>query len=322
MKRAVIFGNLAVIAGIFIFLWSGSLFGAGETVRFVVPFGTTDKNTVAYAAGILRDKDVIKSAWAFRVISTFYGLNGELQPGAYVFIKGWNNFTVAASLRSPEEVWVVIPEGVRKEEIADIVGKKLNWSVAERQQFIDYDSSKSDYFEGTYFPDTYLIPIKDAPTDVALRLKSRFNEELTKHSSDLTRQNIKWTTALKIASIIQREAAGKNDMPLIAGIVWNRLLQNMKLDIDATLQYARGDNGDGWWAPLMAEDKNIDSPYNTYLYAGLPPHPIGNPGADAMLAALNPQKTNCLYYLHDNNGAIHCSPTYEGHITNIQKYLR
>ena len=322
MKRAVIFVNLAVIVGIFIFLWSGSFFGAGETVRFVVPLGTTDKNTVAYAAGLLRDKDVIKSAWAFRIAGVFYGLRGELQPGAYVFIKGWNNFIVANALKSPEEVWVVIPEGVRKEEIADIASKKLNWNEAEKQQFIDYDSSKSDYFEGTYFPDTYLIPGKDTPTDVADRLKIRFNEELAKYSYELNKQNIKWTTVLKIASIVQREAAGKGDMPLIAGIIWNRLLQNMKLDIDATLQYARGDKGNGWWAPLKIEDKNIDSPYNTYLNSGLPPHPIDNPGADAMRAVLNPQKTGCLYYLHDNNGATRCSTTYEGHLANIQKYLK
>lgn len=322
MKRAVIFGSLAVVAGIFIFLWSGSFSGSGETVRFSVPLGATDKNTVSYAAGLLRDKGVVKSVWAFRIISTFYGLNGELQPGAYVFTKGWGNLEVAKALKSPAEVWVVIPEGVRKEEIADLVGKKLGWSEAEKQEFIGHDSSKSDYFEGAYFPDTYLIPIEDIPGDVAERLKVRFNEELAKYTNELAKQNIKWTTALKIASIVQREAAGKSDMPLIAGIIWNRLLQDMKLDIDATIQYARGDEGDGWWAPLKVRDKGLDSPYNTYLYAGLPPHPIDNPGADALRAVLNPQKTNCLYYLHDGNGETHCSPTYEGHLANIQKYLK
>jgi UPF0755 protein len=322
MKKIVILCSFAVIVGVFVFLWSGSFSGRGETVRFSVPLGANNKNTVNYGAHLLKDKGVIKSVLAFRIISTFYGLSGELQPGAYVFIKGRNDFEVAASLKSPAEVWVVIPEGLRKEEISGIVGKKLNWSEDERQQFINYDLLKPDYFEGTYFPDTYLIPVNDAPADVALRLKARFNEELTKHSGELIKQNIKWTTALKIASIVQREAAGKSDMSLIAGIIWNRLLQNMKLDIDATLQYVRGDKGSGWWAPIKTEDKNIDSPYNTYLHAGLPPHPIDNPGADALRAVLNPQKTNCLYYLHDNNKIIHCSPTYEGHLANIQKYLK
>lgn len=322
MKRIIIFSILAVIVGVFIFLWSGSSSGVGETIRFTVPLGATSKNTVSYGAGILRDKGVIKSIWAFKIISSFYGLNGEFLPGGYIFIKGWNNFTVAKALRFPEEVWIVIPEGIRKEEIAEIVGQKLNWSEVEKRQFIDYYSYKSDYFEGVYFPDTYLVPIENTPADIADRLKTRFNEELAKYSDDLIQQNIKWTTALKIASIIQREAAGKSDMPLIAGIIWNRLLQNMKLDIDATLQYARGDKGDGWWAPLKIGDKSLDSPYNTYLYTGLPPHPIGNPGADALEAVLNPQKTNCLYYLHDNSGIIHCSPTYEGHLANIQKYLK
>lgn len=322
MKRIIIFSILAVIVGVFIFLWSGSSSGNGEIVRFVVPLDATSKNTVSYVADILQDKGVIKSVWAFRIISVFYGLSGELRPGGYVFIKDWNNFMVANALKSPKEVWVVIPEGLRKEEIAGIVSKKLNWSEAEKQQFIDYDSFKSDYFEGAYFPDTYLVPIKNTPADIADRLKTRFNEELAKYSDDLIQQNIKWTTAFRIASLVQREAAGKSDMPLIAGIIWNRLLQNMKLDIDATLQYARGDKGSGWWAPLKIEDKNIDSPYNTYLYAGLPPRPIGNPGTDALEAVLNPQKTNCLYYLHDNKGVTHCSTTYEGHLANIQKYLK
>ncbi len=322
MKKIIILCSFAVIVGALIFLWSGSFSGKGETVRFAVPLGTTNKNTVSYGAQLLRDKGVIKSVLALRIVSTFYGLSGELQPGAYIFIKGWNDFEVAKALKSPAEVWVVIPEGLRKEEIAGIVSKKLNWSEYEKRQFISYDSSKPDNFEGTYFPDTYLIPVKDSPDDVAKRLNIRFNEELSKYKSELTKQNIKWTTALKIASIVQREAADKSDMPLIAGIVWNRLLQNMKLDIDATLQYVRGDKGNGWWAPLKAEDKNIDSPYNTYLHTGLPPHPIDNPGADALKAVLYPQKTNCLYYLHDNNRITHCSPTYEGHLSNIQKYLK
>ncbi len=95
----------------------------------------------------------------------------------------------------------------------------------------------------------------------------------------------------------------------------------MKLQVDSTIQYARGNTGKGWWAPITVADEKIDSPYNTYLYTGLPPHPIDNPGLDAINAVLNPAKTNCMYYLHDTSGNIHCSATYQGHLQNIQTYL-
>ena len=131
-----------------------------------------------------------------------------------------------------------------------------------------------------------------------------------------------WTTGLRLASVVQREAAGKEDMPLVAGILWNRLLKGMKLEVDSTVQYARGKTDKCWWAPIKPGDiTEIDSPYNTYKYKGLPPHPIDNPGIDAIEAVLNPTETDCLYYLHDNNGQIHCAKTYEEHKANIEKYL-
>jgi UPF0755 protein len=122
---------------------------------------------------------------------------------------------------------------------------------------------------------------------------------------------------------VQREAANEADMPLIAGIIWNRLLNDppMKLEIDATVQYALGES-ENWWPRIKPADYKTDSAYNTYLHTGLPPHPICNPGLDAIHAALNPDETDCLYYLHDSNGQIHCAKTYEEHKLNIEKYLK
>ena len=94
----------------------------------------------------------------------------------------------------------------------------------------------------------------------------------------------------------------------------------MKLDIDATLQYARGNTGEGFWAPITPAEKKIDSLYNTYLHAGLPPTPISNPGVTAIEAVLNPAKTKCLFYLHDTKGEIHCAETYDKHLDNVDKY--
>ncbi|HEX4104514.1 MAG TPA: endolytic transglycosylase MltG, partial [Candidatus Paceibacterota bacterium] len=186
-----------------------------------------------------------------------------------------------------------------------------------------------DYFEGVYFPDTYLIPTSSTPAEVAARLVAQFNTSFAPYAAEALQQNIKWTTALTLASIIQREAAGPQDMALVSGILWNRLLATppMKLQVDSTVQYARGNadaatGSDGWWAPIAPADESINSPYNTYLNAGLPPHPISDPGLDAIAAALNPASTSCLYYIHDASGTIHCSATYAGQQANIQEYLQ
>jgi UPF0755 protein len=119
---------------------------------------------------------------------------------------------------------------------------------------------------------------------------------------------------------------------LIAGIIWNRLQKNMNLEVDATVQYARDNqihfsknkyvSQGSWWYPIKPADEKIDSPYNTYLNPGLPSHPIDNPGLEAIDATLNSADTNCLYYLHDKNGQIHCAATFQEHRANIEKYLK
>ncbi|MCL5017350.1 MAG: endolytic transglycosylase MltG [Patescibacteria group bacterium] len=278
--------------------------------------------TVA-VANALQAQGFIRSARVENIILNIRVLNKNIEPGGYELSKTMNAWEIAGVfLHKPDLAWVVIPEGLRKEEIADILAQKLAWNSAAKNEWITKDTVlPPEYFEGVYFPDTYLIPIKESPLQVARRFQARFNENFAPYLKEAARKNIKWTTILKLASIIQREAAGKNDMPLISGILWNRLLKNMKLDVDSTLQYARGNTGNGWWAPITVADKKINSPFNTYLYAGLPPDPISNPGLDAINAAINPQKTDCLFYIHDASKIIHCSANYSGQLDNIKKYL-
>jgi UPF0755 protein len=159
----------------------------------------------------------------------------------------------------------------------------------------------------------------DDPETVSKIMFNAFDREVGKIKKPKTTKVVSEETALKIASIIQREAGGKSDMRLISGIVWNRIFAGMKLQIDATLQYAKGTE-DAWWPQVKSEDKYIESPYNTYKYASLPPAPIANPGIAAIEAAYNPQKTSCMYYLHDKKGKIHCAVTYKEHLKNIDRY--
>ena len=287
------------------------------TDSFIVGLNGTSTDQVAddlLSQGFIQSKDIF--------ISTFNSSN--ISPGAYKLSKGFAVGDVVKVLKSkPYMKWVVVPPGLRKEEIAVLLQKALGWTSMQKKKFITVDTAlKSDYIEGCYFPDTYLIPVSESTADVAKRLVSKFNENFAAYLPQFNSENIKWTSALTMASIVQREASNKDDMPLIAGILWNRLYQNMPLYVDATLQYVRGDVGKGWWAPISSSDKKTDSPYNTYIHAGLPPHPISNPGISAIEATLNPQKTDCLYYLHDSNRVTHCAATYEEHLQNIDTYLK
>ena len=224
-------------------------------------------------------------------------------------------------LANPSVRIIRVEEGLRKEEVANIMAGKLGWNDAEKNSFINaHLALETANMEGHYFPKTYLISKNENPLAVGNIMFDEFLKQAGKIEKAKNAEIVNEDTALKIASIIQREAGGRSDMRLISGIIWNRIWDGMKLQVDATLQYAKGSEEDGWWTRVSPEDKNINSSYNTYLHKGLPPSPIANPGVDAIYAAFNPQKTNCMFYLHDKNRKIHCAETYEEHLTNIKKY--
>ena len=126
-----------------------------------------------------------------------------------------------------------------------------------------------------------------------------------------------------LASILEREAGDKSQMRQVAGVLENRLSIKMPLQVDATLQYIKGYSQveKNWWATPLAADKNLKSAYNTYLNPGLPPGPIANPGVAAIEAALDPAKSDYLFYLHDQ-GVIYLAKTLSEHNANVNKYLR
>ena len=225
------------------------------------------------------------------------------------------------NLANPFVRIVRVEEGLRKEEIAKIMADKLGWDNKEKNQFINaHLATNSPNLEGRYFPKTYMLLKDEDPVGVTKVMLHEFSKETSTIKKPKSKEIINQDTAVKIASIIQREAAGKSDMKLISGIIWNRLFKGMNLQIDATLQYAKGSEEDGWWEQVTSAEKKIDSPYNTYTNKGLPPSPIANPGLAAIDAVYNPQKTICLFYLHDKNKKIHCAKTYEEHKRNIERY--
>lgn len=208
--------------------------------------------------------------------------------------------------------YIHVREGMRKEEIADLFAGKLNWSSDQKLAFLDGP-------EGQYFPGTYAVPSNNDESVMREVMLHRYEKNVAEPyaSSSVVTMPI----VLKIASIIEREAGGKRDMRIISGIIWNRIFDGMTLDIDATLQYAKG-TSTNWWPTVHSADKKIESPYNTYKYKGFPPTPIANPGLAAIDAALNPIMTDCIFYLHDAHRKIHCAATYSAHVRNVNRYLK
>jgi UPF0755 protein len=302
----------------FLSMYSFSHAQVATTSRFVIPLNTPPEKIVQ---NLLEAKYITSS-------NEVKGLN--IAPGAYRLSADMKIADVIKTLKAkPYMVWVVIPPGLRKEEIADILAKNLNWTKVQKNTFLKYTNLKFDYLEGIYFPDTYLIPANEDPYSTYKRFISKFNENFAKPLIVSNAQGFQWTRVLTLASLVQREAASVDDMPLIAGILLNRLDDKIPLGVDATLQYIRGDKNiknlkattTAYWAPITVSDKKIDSKYNTYKYAGLPPHPISNPGLDAINAVLYPATTTCIYYLHKNK-ITYCADTYAQHQENIEKYLK
>ncbi len=309
------------VFSLFVFL---SLFGSPSSDKTVNTFIVPRKFGEAIVIEDLKEKGFIKSFWAMDLVLTLKGKHDKISSGGYYLSKNMNVFDVVDKITKPPDLkWFSFAEGIRKEQIGERLKATFNWSNEELDKWNNiYTAMKFDYVEGVYFPDTYLIPVDEDGLDIAKRMIINFNEKAKEYIEGFTKKDILWTTGLKIASLIQREAAGKDDMKLISGVIWNRLLKGQKLEIDATIQYAKGRVGDKWWSKVTPLDiRNTDSLYNTYKYKGLPPHPIANPGLDAIEAALNPEETDCFYYLHDKLQNIHCSVTYEEHLENIQRYL-
>lgn len=217
---------------------------------------------------------------------------------------------------------LVIQPGERKEQVAEHFKKILGWTNAEEQEFLKLVTGPAPSLEeGKFFPGTYTVPKGAKPEVVAPLVLDKFTEQIMNRYSDEVVQIVPLNDALTIASLLEREAYDFTDMRQISGIIWNRLFIDMRLQIDATLQYAKGTKpAEPWWPKVVPNDKYIASVYNTYKTEGLPPTPIANPSLDAILAALNPTKTDCMYYFHDRKAGFHCTETYEEHVALLKQY--
>ncbi|MDA8611406.1 endolytic transglycosylase MltG [Candidatus Pacebacteria bacterium] len=250
-------------------------------------------------------------------------LGFDIESGGFELSRSMGPVSFLAAAFSPEFKYVAFNEGMRKEQMVDILSKKLDWSEEDKRTFTnDLPICAFTGGEGYLYPGTYLIHKNESPKDVRFRMEKELYAVISDITNNPDEEVLNLKQVLTIASLIQREAAGKEDMRLISGVIWNRLFLEMPLQIDATLQYVKASEDNGWWPQVRADDKYLLSPYNTYQNKGLPPGPIANPGKSAIEAALNPADTTCLFYLHDNSRNIHCATTYEKHKQNVSYYLK
>lgn len=307
-------GAFLVTLFLVFFLWQQTLPPRNFPIDSVItiPRGLS-ASSIAHT---LEEQNVVKSNLLLYLILTWRHDPANIQAGTFVYPEPLNVWQVAKRLTlaaSAENlVAVTLPEGFTIEEFAGLASTRLvNFDNA---LFIELGEGKEGYF----FPDTYYLPndftaeeLVELLSETYLQKIADFKEEMSVHS--LTEEEI-----IILASIIEREANTAESMRTVSGILQNRLEIGMALQADATIEYVL----DRPLNQLEASDLEIDSPYNTYLYPGLPPTPIGNPGLMAINAVLNPVKSSYFYYLTDEGGDFYYAETFDEHRANIAKYLR
>ncbi len=301
--------------------WWDSQFLPLSTDKTTQIFVVEKNETFSKIVDQLKTQKLIKSDWAFTILAKQTGLGASIQAGTFRLSPSFSASDILNILSSqPLDNWVTLLEGWRVEEMA----QKLNEDLKiDNGQFIKIAR------EGYMFPDTYLFPKDYSEQQIAKKLRDTFD---LKYSDDIKTKitNLGLTEAqgVILASIVEREARSDQARTEVASILLKRLQIGMALDTDATIQYALGfqksENppAGGWWKKnLTADDFKVDSLYNTYTHAGLPPTPICNPSLSSLQAVANADSsTPYLYYYHDSKGVSHYAKTLEEHNQNIANY--
>lgn len=305
----------AIFGGFFWWRWASGPVTTQEKREkvFIVKKG----EDLSSIAARLDKEGLVKSALAFKIIVLSSGWADRIQAGSFRLRSSMDGRETAFTLtKGTVDIWLTFPEGWRKEEFARRLSANLKNFSEEDFLLLVKD------LEGYLFPDTYLFPQQASPSAVVKiftnNFEKKFSGELEAEAGEkgLTKRQV-----LILASIVERETKYEKDRPVVAGILIKRWQKNWPLQADATTQYAVAEQED-WWPKITKTDLEIDSPYNTYKYKGLPPAPICNPGLASIKAVIYPQETSYWYYLSDREGKIHYSQTFEEHNQNIAKYLR
>jgi len=309
---------MSTIVSIFLLLSAFYFFFLSSPFNF--PVGTIvhidEGATLNQISKLLDEKKVIKSPFWFKVLMTVIDGGKGADAGDYFFSKKMSVFTIAGRISSGQygltPISIFIPEGATTFEMAKIFTKQL----------MNFDSEKflklATPIEGYLFPDTYLFLPNTTSERVVSVMKNNFIKKVGNIYEEIKKSDKSLEEIITMASLLEEEAKNFETRKIVSGILWNRIKINMPLQVDAVFPYIIGKNT----YQLTLEDLTYDSPYNTYKYKGLPFGPISNPGLESIIAAINPTKTDYLYYLSDKYGKMYYAKTFEEHKKNKSLYIK
>jgi UPF0755 protein len=291
--------------------------------RIVIARGATFGGIARQLAG----EGVVSNVLTFRILARLRGQDVAVHAGEYRFTPHHTQDEVLHALVSggaQVATWVTIPEGFTAAQIAqrlqvEGVGPAAPFLRQFLQQRLVVDGARTKNLEGFLFPSTYLVPLGAAPAQVAGILIAEFFKQLPAGAPARARSlHVSLPQIVTVASLVEREAKNEADRPRIAAVIYNRLRLAMPLQVDATIEYALPQHKN----ELSFADLKIDSPYNTYTHAGLPPTPIANPGRPSLEAALHPSKSDDLYYVYCGKGRHVFARTLAEHQANVARCLQ
>ncbi|HTK48323.1 MAG TPA: endolytic transglycosylase MltG [Gemmatimonadaceae bacterium] len=320
MRRA---RRLAAIAAVGALAALGCRGGGTGKVRVIVPRGAT----LRVAAESLASAGVVQNATMFRLYAMLRGSDRSIQAGTYVFQRGVSWGEVVDDLRGGKglEHAITIPEGWSLYQIVPQLARVLDAPIdsvraAVRDTALLHALDiPTPTLEGYLFPDTYVFPDGTTPRAAVRVMVDRF-QRVWQPEWDQRLQALAMSRhdVMALASIVEKEARLPEERPVIAAVYLNRLKRGMLLQADPTVQYALGRHV----ARVTFKDLEIDSPYNTYRHAGLPPGPIASPGRPAIVASLNPANVPYLYFVAHPDGHHEFTTDFAAHSVAVRAARR
>jgi UPF0755 protein len=319
-----------------VFAGTGVLLFRREVTRPAVAAGASPVtlrvppgDTVRDVGRRLREAGLARHPAVFRLLVLWRGDAGRLRAGEYAFGPGTSLLGVLDKLSRGDVVrrTVTIPEGSILDDVARIVGEAglpgeaFRAAAADASLVADLDPAASD-LEGYLFPDTYELTAEpDAAARLPRRMVARFRDVISPELPRMAARGLSVREVVTLASLVERETGRAEERPRIAAVFLNRLERRMPLQTDPTIIYALRRAGT-WDGNIRKRDLALDSPYNTYLHAGLPPGPIASPGRAALLAVLDPAPVRDLYFVSRNDGSHHFSETLAQHERAVTLFQR
>ncbi|MCK5490996.1 MAG: endolytic transglycosylase MltG [Candidatus Pacebacteria bacterium] len=332
----VIFSLILILIGLFSYI--------SIQTKIIKPFNVQDDikkefviesgDSVKKIAANLESENLILGSDFFEIYIWQENLSSKLQAGKYelspaMTISQMVDLFIGGKIID-NQIKITIPEGFL---VAEIDQRLAEYELIQEGEFLEFDKvqnfdiskyeflndlDKDSSLEGFYFPDTYIYYVDASVQEIAEKMLDNFDKKLSIDlRQEIERQNKNIFEIITLASIIEKEAGSTKDMKEIASVFQNRLDIDKALESDATINYFVGEKR----AQATYDDLKIDSPYNTYLYKGLTPGPISNPGIYAIEAAIYPEETDYFYFLSKDTGETVFSKTYDEHLINKRKFL-